>query len=131
MKATGMVPTGTTVASAVLGVPAALLVLMTLGGRNIPFLSSDRVTLIVLLVLGMAMCARGIGSVAARGAWTHPLSILGYLVGVLILVIALSLLADRPFLSISTTRHAILAVALLSAAKLAFSSLHRSLSKGP
>jgi hypothetical protein len=130
MKTTGMLPMGTPVTSAILGVLAVLLVLTTLGGRTIPFLSSDRVTLIVLLVLGMAMCARGIGNVAARGAWTHPLSILGYLVGALILVIALSLVAGRPFLWISTTRHAILAVALLSAAKLAFSSLHRSLSGG-
>jgi hypothetical protein len=111
----------------VLGALAALLVLAALTGKTVPFISSDRVALIVLVVLGMAMCARGIGRVAALGAWVHPLSILGYLVGVLILVIAAALLAGKPLPFISTTRHAILAVALLSAAKLAFSALHRFL----
>jgi Na+/alanine symporter len=107
---------------------AALLVLATLTGRKVPFVSSDRAALIVLVVLGMAMCARGIGRVAAVGEWAHPLSILGYLVGALILVIAVASLAGKPLPLISSIQQAILAVALLSAAKLVLSALHRFLS---
>jgi hypothetical protein len=128
MKATEMSFMGNTLTSAVLGVLAALLVLATLTGRRIPFVSSDRAALIVLVVLGMAMCARGIGRVAAVGEWAHPLSILGYLVGALILVIAVASLAGKPLPLISSIQQAILAVALLSAAKLVLSALHRFLS---
>jgi hypothetical protein len=128
MKATEMSFMGNTLTSAVLGVLAALLVLATLTGRRIPFVSSDRAALIVLVVLGMAMCARGIGRVAAVGEWAHPLSILGYLVGALILVIAVASLAGKPLPLISSIQQAILAVGLLSAAKLVLSALHRFLS---
>lgn len=127
MKATEMSIMGNSLTSAVLGVLAALLVLATLTGRKIPLISSERAALIVLVVLGVAMCARGIGRVAAVGEWAHPLSILGYLVGALILVIAVALLAGKPLPWISTIRQAMLAVALLSAAKLVLSALHRFL----
>jgi hypothetical protein len=127
MKATEMSIMGNTLTSAVLGVMAALLVLATLTGRKIPLISSERAALIVLVVIGMAMCARGIGRVAALGEWAHPLSILGYLIGALILVIAIALLAGKPLPWISTIRQAMLAVALLSAAKLVLSALHRFL----
>jgi hypothetical protein len=127
MKATEMSWMGSTMTSAVLGVLVALLVLATLTGRKIPFITSERAALIVLVVLGMAMCTRGIGRVAALGEWAHPLSILGILIGVLILVIAAALLFGKPLPLISTTRHAILAIALLSASKLGLSALHRFL----
>lgn len=127
MKAAEMSLTGNTLTSGVLGVLAALLVLATLAGKKIPFISSDKAALIVLVVVGMAMCSRGIGRVAAQGEWGHPLTILGYLVGVLILVIAVALLAGIPLPLISTMRQAVLAVALLSAVKLVFSTLHRLL----
>jgi uncharacterized membrane protein HdeD (DUF308 family) len=127
MKATEMPLMGSTLTSAVLGVLVALLVLATLTGRKIPFITSERAALIVLVVLGMAMCTRGIGRIAALGEWAHPLSILGMLIGVLILVIAGALLIGKPLPLISTTRHAILAIALLSASKLGLSALHRFL----
>jgi hypothetical protein len=128
MKATDMAVMGSTLTSAVLGVLAALLVLATLTGRNVPFIASDRAALVVLLVLGMAMCARGIGRVAALGGWAHPLSILGYLVGILILAIAAASLIGKPLPLISTVRQAILAIAVLSVIKLLLSTLHRFLS---
>jgi hypothetical protein len=127
MKATEMSFMGNSLTSAVLGVLAVLLVLATLTGKKVPFIASERAVLVVLVVIGMAMCARGIGRVAALGEWAHPLSILGYLVGVLILVIAVAILAGKPLPLISTPSQAILAVALLSAAKLALSALHRFL----
>jgi hypothetical protein len=127
MKAAEMSFMGNTLTSTLLGLLAALLVLSTLTGRKIPFLSSDQAALILLLVLGMAMCAKGIGRVAALGEWTHPLSILSYLVGALILVIAAAPLAGKALPFISTTRQAIFAIALLSSGKLLISTLHRFL----
>ena len=45
---------------------------------------------ILLVLIGMAICAQGgIGRVAALGVWSHPLSILGYLLGGLILLIVI------------------------------------------
>jgi hypothetical protein len=127
MKATEMPVMGSTMTTVVLGVLVALLVLATLTGRKIPFIPNERAALIVLVVLGMAMCTRGIGRVAALGEWAHPLSILGILIGVLILVIAAALLTGKPLPLIDTPRHAILVIALLSASKLGLSALHRFL----
>jgi hypothetical protein len=127
MKATEMPVMGSTMTTVVLGVLVALLVLATLTGRKIPFIPSERAALIVLVVLGMAMCTRGIGRVASLGEWAHPLSIVGILIGVLILVIAAALLTGKPLPLIDTPRHAILAIALLSASKLGLSALHRFL----
>jgi hypothetical protein len=125
MKTTGLSSMGTSLASVILGVLATLLVIGVWSGRKVPFISGERAALIVLVVIGMAMCARGIGYVAANGLWTHPISILGYLVGALILIIAGAALVSIPLPLISTTRQAVLAIGLLSAAKLAFSALHR------
>jgi hypothetical protein len=127
MKTTSMSLMGNAVTTIVLGALAAVLVLGTLTGRKIPFISSDRMALIVLVVLGMTMCARGIGRVAAQGEWAHPLAIVGYLLGALILVVAGALLIGKPLPLITTTRQAILAVAVLSGAKLVVSALHRLL----
>jgi hypothetical protein len=77
------------------------------------------------VVIGMAMCSRGIGYVGALGAWVHPLAILGYLVGALILVIAGSAVMGIPLPWIASPQHAILAVSILTAVKLAFSAFHR------
>jgi hypothetical protein len=53
----------------ILGILAAGLVFAVLTGRRVPLISSERVALIVLVVLGMAMCTNGIGRVAAANAW--------------------------------------------------------------
>jgi hypothetical protein len=127
MKATGIPFMGNRLTGAVLSVMAGLLVLTTLTGREIPFIASDESALIVLGVLGMAMCASGIRRVAALGQFAHPLSILAYLIGTLILVIGVAALAGKPLPLISGARPAILAVASLGAAKVALSALHRRL----
>ncbi len=126
-EATEMSFMGNTFTSAVLGLLAIGLVVATLTGKKIPLISSERVALIVLVVIGMAMCASGIGRVAASGQWTHPLAILGYLVGALILVVAISNLIGISLPLVSTTRQAVLAVALLGAVKLIISAAHRFL----
>lgn len=125
MKANAMPFMGNNLTSLVLGGLAVLLVLATLSGKKIPWISNERTALAVLVVLGMAMCTRGIGRVAATGAWAHPLSILGILLGGLILVIAILALAGKSLPLVSNARQAILAVSVLSVIKLGLSALHR------
>jgi hypothetical protein len=44
-------------------------------------LANNRLTFVVVLVLGMALCSTGIGKAAARGLWVHPLTLAGYVLG--------------------------------------------------
>jgi hypothetical protein len=105
----------------------ALLAFAVLTGRQVPFITGECASLILLVVLGMAMCSAGIGRVAAADAWTHPLAILGYLLGVVILIIAAAGIFDWQMPLITGARQAIIAVSLLSVAKLVISFLHRLL----
>jgi len=71
---------------------AALIVVVTflaLRGQNLPLLSNLKVSVAIVLILGFAMCAQGgLGYVGAVGQWTHPLAILGAILGAAILVVA-------------------------------------------
>ena len=109
----------------ILGILAAGLVFAVLTGRRVPLISSERVALIVLVVLGMAMCANGIGRVAAANTWAHPLSIIGYLLGALILIVAGPALMGRPLPLIPGVHQAIIAVSALGVLKLVLSAIHR------
>jgi hypothetical protein len=109
----------------VFGVLAALLVFAVLTGQKIPLIGSEKISLIVLVVLGMAMCTNGIGRVAATGAWMHPLALLDILLGVVILLAAAAGVFGWQVPLISGTRQAIIAVSILSVAKLVVSILHR------
>ena len=60
-------------------------------GKKVPLLSNVRLDIILLVVIGMAICSQGgIGRVAASGQWSNPFSIIGYVLGGLILLVALS-----------------------------------------
>ena len=51
-------------------------------GKKVPLLSNVRLDIVLLVVIGMTICSQGgIGRVAAIGQWSHPLSILGYVLG--------------------------------------------------
>ena len=66
-------------------------------GKKVPMLSNIRVDIVLLVIIGMTICSQGgIGRVAATGEWTHPLSIIGYLLGGLILIITHSIMATSP-----------------------------------
>lgn len=90
-------------------------------------LFSDKALLIVVVVIGMIMCTDGIGQVAARGEWLHPMSIAAYVFGVLVLVIAAAAVFDIKLPLIDSARAALIAVVLLAAAKVALTRLHRAL----
>ena len=125
MKANAISSTGSSTTTILLGILAAALVFAVLTGRKVPLISSERAALVVLVVIGMAMCTNGIGRVAAAGAWTHPLSVLGYLLGALILVVAGAAILGRPLPLVSGVQQAIIAVSVLGVLKLVVSIVHR------
>ena len=86
--------------------------------KKVPLLSSVRVDIILLVIIGMAICSQGgIGRVAATGEWTHPLAIVGYILGSLILLIALSVFVGWKLPYIQSDQQALLAIALLAGIK--------------
>ncbi len=81
------------------------------------------------LILGMAVCANGIGRVATTGEWTHPLSIIGYLLGGLILVVGIAGITGLKLPLIAGPRQALITVAMLSGLKILTSLIHDLLSR--
>ena len=111
----------------VLMLAAASLVFLVLTGRKVPLLSSDRAALLVLIVLGMALCTPGIGRVAANNAWLHPLSFLSYIIGGTILAIGVAALFGKVLPPWETYHQAFIWVTILAGIKLVLSNIHRLL----
>jgi hypothetical protein len=79
-----------------------------------------------LLVIGMAMCGiSGISRVSTAGAWTHPLAIIAYILGALILVVAVAGILGIRLPIIPNSHAAIVVVVILTAAKLVVGIVHR------
>ncbi len=126
MKTSQFSMSSTNLTTIILGLLAAWLVFAVLTGRKFPLVSSDKAALLVLVVIGTALCTTGgIGRVAAANAWWHPLSILGHLLGAIILVVAIAGLSGIRLPWISDARQAFLAVAALSAIKIVLTTIHR------
>ena len=113
-----------TPSAAVMGLLALAVLVVALVGVKLPPVTNPRVSLALFLVLGMGVCAAGIGRVAATGAWTHPLAILGYLLGALILVVGIAGVAGLKLPWIDGARQALIAVAVLSGAKIVNTLVH-------
>ena len=76
----------------------------------------------------MAMCTLGgIGRVAALGQWAQPLSIIGILLGVAILVLGLMVIFGVRLPILQTETQAVLLIAALTAAKIVLSVIHSRL----
>jgi hypothetical protein len=115
----------------ILAALAAGIVFATLRGSALPLLSNLKVSLALLLVLGMAICAQGgIGRVAASGQWTHPLAILGYLLGALILIVAAAVFFNIKLPLIAGQQQAFVITVVLMGAKIVNSVAHALVSKG-
>lgn len=94
-------------------------------GKRVPLLSNIRMDIILLVVIGMTICSQGgIGRVAATGEWTHPLSIVGYLLGGLILLITLAVFVGWKLPYIQNDQQALLAIAVLACVKVANAVIH-------
>jgi hypothetical protein len=103
---------------------AGLLVFGALTGKKIPFIQGDRAALLVLFIVGFSMCGLGISRISATGQWAHPLTIIGYLLGVAAILFAAAGYFGFPILAVHDPRGAIIAVSILMAAKLVLSIVH-------
>jgi hypothetical protein len=110
----------------VLGIVAAFLVFSVLTGRKVPLLTTDRAALLALVTIGMIMCAQGgIIRVAATGAWLHPFTIIGYLLGAAIIVIGIAALAGKNIPPLTSYYQSFVVVAVIAAVKLVLTTVHR------
>ncbi|PKN83342.1 MAG: hypothetical protein CVU46_17245 [Chloroflexi bacterium HGW-Chloroflexi-8] len=102
----------------------AAVMAVAMSGKRIPLLSNLKVDIILLVVIGMAICMSGIGRVAAMNQWTHPLAILGSLLGVLILVVAAAALFGWKLPLIQNDTQSMIAITLLLVLKIANTFIH-------
>ena len=73
----------------------------------------------------MAICTQaGIGRIAATGEWSHPLAIVGYILGGLILLIALSVFVGWKLPYIQSDQQALPAIAILAGLKVVNTFTH-------
>jgi peptidoglycan/LPS O-acetylase OafA/YrhL len=100
-----------------LGAISALIVYVTLTGRTLPLIAGPRAGLVALLIVGMAMCTAGIGQVGVSGRWASPLAILGYLLGIAILLVFVAGLSGWKLPWIAGQTQAVAAVAILMGVK--------------
>ncbi|MGD8403620.1 MAG: hypothetical protein PVJ21_08160 [Anaerolineales bacterium] len=106
------------------------IVFIAVTGKKVPILSNTRVVMGLVLVLGMAMCTSGIGRVAALQQWTHPLSILGYLIGIAILAIGLGTVIGWKLPFIQSDVQAILVITVLIGLKVVNTLAHSLFTAG-
>lgn len=126
MKANSVSTGGSNLAVIALGILAASLVFAVLTGIKVPLLSSDRAALLALVVIGMSICARaGIGKVAARGEWLHPFSIVGYILGAAIIVIAVVALFGKNIPPLTSYHQSFTVVAVIALIKMVLAGIHR------
>jgi hypothetical protein len=96
----------------------AVVVFIGAAGKKVPLLSNVRMDIVLVVIIGMAICSQGgIGRVAATGQWAHPLLIIGYILGGLILLVALSVFVGWKLPFVQTDQQALLAIAILASLK--------------
>src|SRR5574342_598797 len=126
MKTNTLSTGGTNLAVIALGILATVLVFLVLTGRKVPLLSSDRSALLAFVVIGMLICSNaGIGRVATSGAWWHPFSIIGYLLGAAIIAIGIAALFGKNIPPLTSYNQSFTAVAVIAAIKLVLTTIHR------
>ena len=104
---------------------AAGVVVIGVTGRKVPLLSNARLDIILLVILGMTICSQGgIGRVAAAGQWSHPLAIVGYILGGLILLITLCVFVGWKLPYIQSDQQALLVIAILAGLKVVNAFTH-------
>ena len=115
----------------ILALLAAGVIWTGLSGRKLPLVSNLKLDILLVVGLGMAICAQGgIGRVAALGVWSHPLAIVGYILGGLILLVTVSAFTGLKLPLIDGDRQALLAVTILAGLKVLNALLHTLLGRG-
>lgn len=109
---------------------AAVVVFIGMTGRKVPLLSNVRVDILLLVIIGLTMCTQsGIGRIAATGQWSHPLAIVGYILGGLILLITLTVFVGWKLPFIQNDQQALLAIGILMCLKVANAVTHYLLAR--
>jgi len=109
----------------------AIVTFIGVTGKKVPLLSNVRIDIILLVVIGMTICSQGgIGRVAATGQWSHPLAIIGYILGGLILLITLAVFVGWKLPYIQSDQQALLAIAILAGIKVINAMAHSFLFPG-
>lgn len=109
----------------VLAVAALVLVYVVSTGGNLtlPVISTDRAALIVLTIVGIAMCAvGGIGPSISRYGWSGPVTVIGSIVGVLTFLMVLAVILGIPIPLITNERMAFVLVTGVIIGKLLFNA---------
>lgn len=114
----------------VLTLLAAAIVFIGATGRKVPVLSNTRMDIILVVLLGLAICSQaGIGRIAATGQWSHPQAIIAYILGGLILLIALAVFIGWKLPWIQNDQQALIAIAILVGLKFVNAITHYLLAR--
>ena len=109
---------------------AAAVVFIGATGKRVPILSNARVDIVLLVIIGMTICTQaGIGRIAATGQWTHPLAIVGYVLGGTILIVAASVFVGWKLPFIQNDQQALIAIAILAGLKIVNAVTHYLLAR--
>ena len=104
---------------------AAVLAFRALTGMKIPLITSDRTALLAIFLIGFAMCGLGISRISATGQWSHPLTIIGYVLGLLAMLFAAAGYFGSHFAFVHDPRGAMIAVLAVIMLKLFLAIVHR------
>lgn len=102
----------------------ALFYVVTTGGNlTLPIISTDRAALIVLTIVGIAMCAvGGIGPSISQYGWSGPVTVIGSIVGILTFLMVLAVVLGFQVPLIANERMAFVLVAGVIIGKLLFNA---------
>jgi hypothetical protein len=113
-----------------LGLMVIALVTITLTDRKVPLLTNIRANMIVLLILGMAMCMQGgLARVAASNTWMHPLTFIGYVLGAAILIVTVAGYFNLKILFIQNEQQAFMWMAIFIFLKVINSLVHNLITR--
>jgi hypothetical protein len=114
----------------VLALLAAAVVFIGVTGKKVPLLSNARVDIVLLIILGLSICTQaGIGRIAATGEWSHPLAIVGYVLGGTILIVAASVFVGWKLPFIQNDQQALITIAVLAGLKIVNAVIHYLISR--
>lgn len=87
--------------------------------------ANSRIVFGLVTLVGMAICSGGIGKAARLGLWVHPVTLAGYGLGVLALLLAAQGMFRWQLLPL-TNGQALLAILVIVVLKIALAALYRA-----
>ena len=96
----------------VVGLVAASVVGAHLAGLSVPSVADDRTAFVVLAVVGMVMCGFGIQTIIHSTGLLSPASLIGAIIGLLILITFVAALLGRPMPVLADYREGFVALAV-------------------